>query len=347
MAGETGDYGHSGRIEHHLKVLREDCSRAKGTPFEHFLCPILLEDQRVNLSMGHIINEACPNSVRECVVQRKDVDNFYGSLVEADFTSNVQALSMGPHDASLNPEMSKKLRPRIIVNGEEWKHYQDRGVEVPRHSKIALQIGEGEPLHLVVKKTPEEIDALEEIGFELRIGKDCRLAALVSLIKAAYLTLFKFLGYSYALSADGKKIGYETLGKFYREHGDKKTVEARKQALDFFRPYVNMMRTIEGFTGKKPLGTIEDHCAKVCITPSGKILGMVVCIRTNTHYYDVLMPYFEEAEGEAAYDEFMRNDSQSLRVHTCQFETERVGLIISQQSREIVWPKNDKEFRFE
>jgi hypothetical protein len=204
----------------------------------------------------------------------------------------------------------------------------------------------GEPLLWVVKKRPDEIEALEVTSLELKIGKDCRVESLVSLIKATYLTLFKLLGYSYALSADGRKIGYATLGKFFREHRDKQS-EARKEARHFFRPYVNMMRTIDRFEGPRPLGTIEDGRARVCVMPDGKIFGIEVWIRANQQYYAVLMPYFDEPDGEAAYDEFMRNDDQTVRMHACQFDAEKMSLIVSEQSRVVFWPKNGVEFNFD
>jgi hypothetical protein len=298
--------------------------------------------------MGHIVNEACPNSFKGRVVQREDVDNFYGQFVEAKFTSNVQARSMSLAEALRDPKMSKKLRPKICVNGEMWEHYEDRGTDVPAgHTRLAVHVGEGDPLLWVVKKTPEEVVSLENTGFELMIGTDCRPDALVSLVKAAYLTLFRLLGYSYALSTAGKKIGHDVLGKFYREHGQKKADEARQAALPFFRPYANMMRTIVSFDGKPPCGTIEDHRGRVCLTPEGVLFGVMVTIRTNTFYYDVLMPCFDVPEADAAYDDFMRNECQSLRVCDCRFDPDNRTAVAGQEAREIVWPKNDAEFTFD
>jgi hypothetical protein len=294
--------------------------------------------------MGHIINNACPNSFRGRVPQREDVDKFYGLTFEPDFTGNVQARSMSPRHALMDPKIYKKMIPKIIVSGEQWPHYADQGADVSGHTKVAIHIGGGEPLHWVVKKTQEEIDTLEKTDVQLVIGKDCRLSSLVSLIKTAYLTLFKLLGYSFALSTAGIQVGNGILGKFYLEHHQEKADDARKQAVDFFRPYVNMMRTIEGFTGNIPLGTVQDHRAKVC-TANRKTFGILVCVRTNTQYFDVLIPCFEEPEGQADYEEFMRNDSQTIRVHDCKLDN--MSVIVSEKSQEIFWPKNNAEFNLE
>src|SRR5262249_32710497 len=135
------DIQYSEEIERQLAKLRADHANVEGHPFENFLCPMLLRDERVPLCLGHIINEALPNSYRGTVVQRQDVDNFYGSHFEAEFTSRFQLMKMDPSDALANPDMSRRIRPRILVNGEKWQHYADQQV-VPRgHTRIELDIG--------------------------------------------------------------------------------------------------------------------------------------------------------------------------------------------------------------
>src|SRR5262249_31834927 len=124
---KRGQYMHSPAVEHHRKLLREDCARVDGKPFEYFLCPMLGVDEDVPLCMGHIVNDACPNSFTGRVVQREDVDNFYGSIVEADFTSLVQAWAMGPKNALLHPVLGKKMKPKFLVGGEECEHHHDLG----------------------------------------------------------------------------------------------------------------------------------------------------------------------------------------------------------------------------
>src|SRR5882724_3720531 len=109
---EGKEYRHSDKIEHNLNAMREDYARVVSKAFEHFFCPTLLEDKPVPLCMGHIINEACPNSFRGRVVQRADVDRFYGWAFESDFTGNVQARSMSPRDALLDLKICKKIIPK-------------------------------------------------------------------------------------------------------------------------------------------------------------------------------------------------------------------------------------------
>jgi hypothetical protein len=344
------DHKHSEEVERQLPFLREECTRVIGRPFKHFLCPILLKDEPVPLCMGHIINEACPNSFNGCVVQRADVDGFYGSLVESAFTTNIQARSMGGTEKALrDPAMRKKMGLKFVVDGEELEHYEYRGIAGPGHTPIDMHTGEGEPIRLVVKKTQEELDALIDKGLEIRVGKDCRMPSVVTLVKAAYLTLFRLLGYSYAVSPEGRRIGQHLLGKFFREHagnhGRKKIQKAKKEAPAFFQPYVNIMRPIDRFEGRQSVGTVEDQHGKACMTPSGKMFGLIIFVRTDIFFCAVLMPFYEDAEGEGAYNEFMQNDCPMLLVRDCKFEDMR--LQIDTQSKESFWPKNNEEFNYD
>ena len=52
-----------------------------------FFCPILMVEEKAELCKGHLL----PQSVggRDWVVQRKDVDSFFGTFVEADFNHGV------------------------------------------------------------------------------------------------------------------------------------------------------------------------------------------------------------------------------------------------------------------
>jgi len=67
-----------------LEKLRSDYHQVRGAPFSHFFCPVLFSDEDVPLCKAHIVNLVFPDSSRIWTVQRKDVDNFYGSTFEAD-----------------------------------------------------------------------------------------------------------------------------------------------------------------------------------------------------------------------------------------------------------------------
>src|SRR5436305_14636020 len=109
------EWVHSVDVQNQLKVLRYDYEEATRSPFDYFFCPILFKDERVELCMGHVVSDCIPNSSGARVVQRKDVDGFYGAAVEADFATVIEAGSRTAKDAVFDPELSKKLKPRILA----------------------------------------------------------------------------------------------------------------------------------------------------------------------------------------------------------------------------------------
>lgn len=118
------------KIEYRLQRMRQDFLVHSGAPFKHFFCPMLLRDEDAVLCMAHIVNQAIKDSFRDWVVQRKDVDGFYGRVFEADFTAMVQAQESG--HAFFDANLRKKLDTQIILNGEECPHYETKSREVPR-----------------------------------------------------------------------------------------------------------------------------------------------------------------------------------------------------------------------
>ena len=77
----------SSEVSANLTRLQESFREATGDNFKHFYCPILHRDEPTQLCMGHVINDAITGSCRVRVVQRKDVDGFYGAYFEADYTA--------------------------------------------------------------------------------------------------------------------------------------------------------------------------------------------------------------------------------------------------------------------
>ena len=157
--------------------------------------------------------------------------------------------------------------------------------------------------------------------------------------------MFKLGGYNYALSSAGIEIGYGLLGKVFREFVGRPTAEVRERSAEYFRPHLNIMRVIGGYTGAQPKGTIEDRRARLCYTSSGKFFGLIVCIRADNRYFSVMLPFFNEPDGAVAYFNFLNNDQERLRVQTCQIDPDR--FLVSQESRDVFWPKNGVEFNLD
>lgn len=332
-------------VQRALPLLREDYARVTGKPFNHFYCPILCKDEEVKLCMGHIVNQAIANSSRSCVVQRADVDGFFGTVVESDFVTMACALRSGLREVLSDPDLSKKLKPKIMVDGEEFRHFHYKGhFDKQEHTPFLLENREGDGLRLVLQRNPEVVTAAQGKQWAVVVEADFRVCYLASLIKAAYLTLFRLLGYSYVLSAAGQYVGHDILGGFFRAAAGMATSKAKRVAADYFRQYVHMVRPIVGVGGTPPQGTIEDYQAQVCFGSSGRPFGLVVCVRVNTDIHAVLMPDFGHPDSVEAYLYFMRNEQESLRTSGCVFNVEKGHWEVSDQPTEVVWPKKDQSF---
>ncbi len=102
--------------------LKEDYATSEKKSFEHFFCPILLKDEATELCMGHVIPESYPNCCRAKVVQRADVDNWYGAMIEADYGTFLLVQGAGL-DAALSPKLGRRIKPRVEVEGRVCRHY--------------------------------------------------------------------------------------------------------------------------------------------------------------------------------------------------------------------------------
>jgi hypothetical protein len=73
------------QIARRLDALRQDFAQIAGRPFNHFFCPFLFVDEETELCKAHVVNAAFAASSRRWTLQRKDVDNFFGSMIESAF----------------------------------------------------------------------------------------------------------------------------------------------------------------------------------------------------------------------------------------------------------------------
>ncbi len=345
MSEQSPAWHVSEEVRRALVVHQRDFTRANGSPFKHFYCPMLMRDEPVELCMGHVVNQSIPNSSGAKVVQRKDIDGFYGRHFEADFVTLAQSRGVLLPDAMLDPTLSKKLKPRFEVRGEKCGyHYHRRGAGSKDHTPLVLEVGDGRVVRLMLHKRPDEVAAASNEKWQIAVEVDCRLAALVSLIKAAYLTLFRVLGYKYALLGPGLSVGRDILGRFYLENCAKEPDAVRQAAKHFFQPYVNMLRPIVHYTGDAPRGTVDDRFVRVCIGSSQGPFAMLVCVRTNAALHAVLMPAYGNADAAATYWDFLRNDNERLSANDCWYDKATDTWQGTQQPTVIHWPKESSTF---
>ncbi len=216
-------------IRSRLQAMQDDYSAVTGSRFQHFYCPILYKDEPVELQRGHIVNRAFQGAARAWVVQRKDVDNFYGAFFEDEFTSIEAVRNWKDSNVLIDKKLQRKIKPRLLVDGKNIDFYLAKD-QVPSHF-TPLRIDGDHSTIIGLKMNSVEALAAAEADWEIEVARDLRLPTLVSLIKAAHLTQFHLLGYRYLFSAAGRWVGRDILGEFFQQNMD-----AKRERFSQMRP---------------------------------------------------------------------------------------------------------------
>jgi hypothetical protein len=318
-----------------LDELRSDYQAVVGSPFSHFYCPIVLQDEDVDLCRAHIVNRAFPESSRNWTVQRTDVDSFYGRIFEGDFVDIQYRGKQSPDQIIVDPDLSKKLRPKILLGGEVVQHFVARG-PVPDRFTEAVVGGPSGAIRLGLKIHPDDASAAMSKGCEILIEIDIRLPALVSLLKAAHLTLFEMLGYRYALSAGGSFLGRTVLGDFFLQNRDLSKADILKNAASHFREFANMVRPVLS-PATTVQGTVTDRFLFVCHCEAQTPWALIVFIRTSDLLHAVLVPVFEVPSAAARFVTFLRGEGGPIQANRCRFEDDK--WLAAKQPETLMWPK--------
>jgi hypothetical protein len=329
-------------IEGQLAELRRDYQQEEGQPFRHFYCPILHRDEQTELCEGHVVNQKLPASSRLWVVQRKDVDGFYGRIFETDVVAMIQSRERTFTDALFDKDLRRKLNPQITADGEEVPiYYPGRRDRVPPYYSPLTVEGDRGTIHMGVRLTPDEMAELSLRNLQIEMKLDCRTAGVVSMIKAAHLTMFRLLRYGYALSGAGIDVGRFTLGQFYLENQGRRDREVRAAAPDFFRRYVNAVRPVQYAGQTPPRGTVEDRRLGVCFGSSGRPFAFIVFVRTADWLHAVLLPEVRHPDSAAAYWHFLRSDRTTIQASSALFDADKQVFRVVEEPEELAWGKED------
>jgi hypothetical protein len=304
------------RLERH----RVDYAEVTGQPFEHFFCPIMFEDVPAQLIRGHIINEEFKGSPGAWVVQRGSVDNFFGGFFEGDFEITQHLIDATPMDCLFDKKLYAAIPPTLSIAGRQRHYFIWKNTQIPPGHEIVILDYNGQEMRLCVEAT---LDELRTYPLSWTIPRtDFRIPALVSLIKAAHLSMFSLFGYRYVLSHAGRFIGRDVLGNFYRANRTiKKRKEAQRRAFEFFKPLKHMIRPIQlGTTTME--GTLTDGLVNLCATASGGPWAMVIVIKTGDQRSAALIPHPDGDEAMEIYRGFLDNEREQIHVMRGIFEGE-------------------------
>lgn len=322
------------KAQEKLARLNASYEAVTGRPAQHFFCPILYRDEDVELCKAHIVNSSFPNSDRTWTIQRADVDNRFGSILESEFVKLQHRGKHDPVELLTDPRLAKQLQPKIRVEGEEIDYFRTDD-PVPNNFSPLLIEGHQGTTHLALKLTPDETLAALDKDWQVEVEADVRVPALGSLLKSAHLTMFEMMEYEYALSAGGYFVGRTILGEFILSTRTSPKKAALEKAQEHFGQFANLVRPI--ISAPEDLqGTVTDGLLYLCMQGEAP-WAILVLVRTGELLHAVMLPVFEEAERSARFIRFMENPSELIEVRLGRLAGDHWE--ISPTPRQFRWPE--------
>ena len=322
-------------FQQRLESLRIDYESVTGRSWEHFSCPILYTDEKAELSRGHVINRAFPNSDRSWVPQRADVDNFFGSRFEADFLAIDKKIGRSPIELFADKDLRRLFKPTTLLNGGEVESYPYQPSNpVPEEFLEATLSAEGHSAREVLKPTPSQRQAARDGRAEIDVDKNVRIHTLVSLLKAAHLTLFHLMGYKYALSRGGCFLGGQLLGELFLKTRQLNPVKTVEIAVEHYRPFHNMVQVV--IPGTTPFkGTATDRLANA-ILDGNRVWAWQVFVRAGHYMHLVMVPTLGHPDSVTKFRQFLSAEESTLECRTVRLN--RTQIVMGESSFEMTWP---------
>lgn len=328
---------HQQQLSDRLDSYRRDYEQVTGKPFRHFHCPIRAIDEPTQLIRGHIVNQAFKNAPRAWVVQRADVGSFYGAHFESSFEALQYRGRLTLTDMLTDQALCRKLKPTILNNNAPVPFTPNAP---PLSDKfVCVEVGEGPKAPCFgIKMSRQQLIESARQPWAVSAVLDARVPALVSLIKAAHLTLFHVLGYRCALSAAGLFVGRDILGRFFESNSGRPKAAIQANAWAYFREFAAMFRPILKIHGHR--GTLADRKLLVCHGSSGNSWAQIVLVNAGYQMHAVMIPTFDCADAVSTFFNFLSNDNERLQVSIAQHIPDTRQWTIDSDRVEHFWPKS-------
>ncbi len=206
-----------------LNRYLEDYFAATGEPTNEFVCPITLTRvHKQDLIDGHILNRAIKSASRKTVLQNRDVDNFFGTVVEPSF---IEFLN---NPISKTVDIVKRSRHvRVVLSdGSRVKafHAKSRsGQKAAGRYPCAEFLIDGESIGLFLRAERSELEGGVPVGVEITLNY-YPAHWLASMLKSAYLAVFSVLGYLGVNNALADTIR-SAMSNYFRDKGGRLETE--------------------------------------------------------------------------------------------------------------------------
>jgi hypothetical protein len=297
-----------------LSRLRAEYTAVTGKVGHTFVCPISLRDEPdAELCDGHILNHGLGSASRITVVQRKDIDNYYGHTVEPDL---VRLLNLGVETQGELIHRSHHLHVVTPEGGRvETFFASPRSGAGSRFKQVDLLGEAGEVIARPFLRgdglAPGRYTALD-VEWTVTVRQSSIVA---SFVKAAYLALVRMFGYRWVVDDAGSYVRRALLGFYEDGHG-------KEAAREHFGRFEGLTSVVVAGSDGATSNSLADNTFLLHYAAGdgpGGVLYALSCIfyingRTWTvslpacdpGYFFVALPYYEA---------FLKDRSLPSRVH--------------------------------
>ncbi|HJZ11542.1 MAG TPA: hypothetical protein VJ521_05305 [Acidobacteriota bacterium] len=271
------------------------------------------------------------------MLQRKDVDGFYGTLLETHFATIITANKPQLDDILFDPDLRRKIPWAVNIGGKVVSHYEPKDGQTTKHPIIQIGDEHGKILKIALKISDEELTAAG--GMQIVAERSYVPESTASLLKSAHLTMFRLFGYSYALGYDGSMLA-EILRTFYLTNRARTRQGQADAAKEYFPQHAGMIIPIGTHDENLLRGTIEDRRFIRCVGSSGGWFALGVVIRAGQLLHIVLLPP-DRAEHMDTYFGFIKS------IEKNEFVFQFMDFIPGDATSGAHWTLYKKEYRFQ
>ena len=311
--------------------FRENYHALTGEWSTGFICPITLKDTpSKELCAGHVLNQGLRQASRRTVLQRRDVDNYFGTTLEPDLIKylNFRVLTAAEHVAksrSLTITLPSGERTEAFFAGPEASN---------RFMRVDLLDSSGKRIASpFVRSAAAQPGEYRDIQIEWTLTVH-QLALVGALIKSAYLSLFALVGYRYALDSIGSAVR-RSLSAFFDDRA------SRQSAGDYFDQFrgaviVSLDGVLDTIPDTLEGATLLFHYAE---RGTGLLFGVSTIFRVNKITLIVTLPAKYDTQHDFSFaaldyyqgllrDRAMRHATHLVRFKNTQFDVESTPMDI-------------------
>lgn len=327
----------------------QDYSSVFGEQTDRFVCPITMTKCDVNdLIDGHILNAGFHEASRKTVIQYGKIDHYYGQTVEPGF---IWFLNYNELSRSERISSSSKITVQFPDGSKAHafpalrKNLKSARGRFPQKN-VMLPDGEIFPLFIKTEFSDSRLHGNASLTLENQPIDRAHWTA--SLLKAAYLTLFDFLGYA-AIKSPLTDTLRNTLAFFFHSQVPKKGVN------DHFADFRNAAKILgKGGDTDSPtqytpfaFDTLRDKKLTFHYTPSGTLFGVSCIFRINQKTHAVMIPettHLSDVDTAWKYYSWLMTDDmvpQSIHLVEVNDNSWKVykKALVHRYSHSILWPE--------